>query len=553
MANKINRVIIVGGGSAGWMSAATLSNEFPNMEIALVESPDVPIIGVGESTLGTINQYLGLLGLQDKDWMPYCKATYKLAIKFTDFFQKGEEFYYPFGIKDTQNCQQGIMDWFVKRVQKPDTPIEDFYDCFYSCMPFVRKSKIYDNVDGQLPGFSFKNDVAYHMDAVAFGQFLREKYCEPRGVVHVQSNIEKVLLAEDGSVDGLVLDNGDTLSADLYIDCSGFKSMLLEQALGVKFNSYSDILPNNKAWAVQLPYVDKEAEMENVTDCTAINNGWVWNIPLYHRIGTGYVYCNKFISDEDALEEFKQHLMTRLHFPRTRAEVDALKFKNIDIKNGVHEKCWHKNVVGIGLSYGFIEPLESTGLLSVQEILVRLCEVLHNDTINKIHKDNFNYIINGIMKGFQYFVGYHYTLSSRRDTPYWKYVTEEITMDKEMLDISKNYGGSQITEIAVRLLSSHYVSGDFGLGGMPDILVGMHGTPVNPTQMKVLKDILLGRNGSIPEFITPQTEDYWNQKKEYIESLSLDAPSHYAYLKEKIYDGKDEDFKGSNFKNTETK
>ena len=549
MPNNIKRIIIVGGGSAGWMSAAVLSKQFPNMEIALIESPDVPIIGVGESTLGTINQYLGLLELTDSDWMPYCKATYKLAIKFTDFFQKDEAFYYPFGIKDTQNCQSGIMDWFVKKAQKPDTPIEDFYDCFYSSMPFVRKSKIYDNMDGQLPGFSFKNDAAYHMDAVAFGQFLRERLCEPRGVVHVKANIDKVLIADDESISGLVLDNGDTLTADLYIDCSGFKSMLLEQALGVKFNSYSDILPNNKAWAVQVPYHDKELEMENVTDCTAIDNGWVWNIPLYHRIGTGYVYCNKFISDEDALEQFKQHLMTRLHSPRSREEIDALTFKNIDIKNGVHEKCWHKNVVGVGLSYGFIEPLESTGLLSVQEILVRLCEVLHNDTINKIHKDNFNYIINGIMKGFQYFVGYHYTLSARRDTPYWKYVTEEITMDEEMTDISKNYGGSQITEIAIRLLSSHHLSGDFSLGGMPDILVGTHNFPVNDTQMKVLADILLGRNGSVPEFLTAQTEDYWNQKKEYIESLSLDAPSHYAYLKEKIYGGKDEDFGGSTLKN----
>lgn len=551
MDNHIKRIIIVGGGSSGWMSAAVLAKQFPGMEIALVESPDAPIIGVGESTLGTINQYLGLLELQDSDWMPYCKATYKLAIQFTDFFQKGETFYYPFGTKDQQNCQAGIMDWFVKKLNHPDTPLEDFYDCFYSCMPFVRNSKIYDNVDGQLPGFSFHNDVAYHMDAVAFGQFLRERYCEPKGVVHILSHITEVLIANDGSVDGLVLDNGDTVSADLYIDCSGFKSMLLEQALGVKFTSYSDILPNNKAWAVQVPYHDKEVEMENVTNCTAIDNGWVWNIPLYHRIGTGYVYCNKFVSDEDALEQFKQHLMTRLSSPRSREEIDALKFKNISIKNGVHEKCWHKNVVGIGLSYGFIEPLESTGLLSVQEILIRLCEVLHNDTVNKIHKDNFNFVINGIMKGFSYFVGYHYTLSSRRDTPYWKYVTEEITMDPEMGDISKNYGGSQITEIAVRLLSAHYLTGDFSLGGMPDILVGMHISPCNDTQMKLLQDILLGRNGSIPEFITGQTEDYWSQKKEYIEGLALDAPSHYSYLKEKIYGGKDEEFIRSTLKNSD--
>jgi len=536
MNNKIKKIIIVGGGSAGWMSAAMLSKEFPDKEIALIESPDVPIIGVGESTLGTINQFLGILGLQDKDWMEYCKATYKLSIKFTDFYAKGEEFYYPFGIKDLQNCQQGTADWYVKKTQQPDTPIIDFYESFYSTMPFITQSKIYDNADGQLPGFSWKNDVAYHMDAVLFGEFLRERYCEPRGVVHVKEHIDEILVNADGEVDGLKLRNGDTLEADLYIDCSGFKSMLLEQTLGVEFDSFSQWLPNNKAWAVQVPYEDKEVEMENVTDCVAVDNGWIWNIPLYHRIGKGYVFCDKFTSEEDAKEEFKQFIMTRLKKPRTREQVDALDFRLINIKNGVHKKCWHKNVVAVGLSYGFIEPLESTGLLSVQEILLRLSHTLHYDTVNKIHVDNFNYIVGGIMQSFKFFVAYHYTLSSRRDTPYWKHVTENIEMDSEM---SKPGTQSQVSEIATRLLQSHHLPGDFSMGGIPDIFVGMHTGPINSTQMKILSEILLGRNGTVPEYFNSQTQDYWNQKKEYINGLASTALSHYQYLKERIYDNKE--------------
>lgn len=537
MKNKIKKIIIVGGGSAGWMSAAILSNEFPDKEIAVVESPDIPIIGVGESTLGTINQFLGILGLEDKDWMEYCKATYKLSIKFTDFYDKGEEFFYPFGLKDVQNCQQGIADWFVKKTQQPDTPISDFYESFYSTMPFITQSKIYDNADGQLPGFSFKNDAAYHMDAALFGEFLRERYCEPRGVVHIKEHIDEVIVNDTtGEIDGLKLRNGDTLEADLYLDCSGFKSMLLGQTMGVKFESFSRWLPNNKAWAVQVPYEDKELEMENVTDCVAVDNGWIWNIPLYSRIGKGYVFCDKFTSDEQALEEFKQFIMTRMKKPRTREQVDALDFRLINIKNGVHERCWHKNVVAVGLSYGFIEPLESTGLLSVQEILLRLCYTLHYDTVNKIHIDNFNHIVGGIMQSFKFFVSYHYTLSSRRDTPYWKYVTEEIEMDSEML-IPGNQNPSQVGELAVRLLQSHHLPGDLSMGGVPDIFVGMHMGPVNDTQMKVLSSILLGRNGTIPEYFNSQTQDYWNQKKEYINSLASTAPSHYQYLKDKIYNG----------------
>lgn len=534
MSNNINKIIIVGGGSAGWMSASVLSKEFPDKEIALIESPDVPVIGVGESTLGTINQYLDILELEDKEWMPECEASYKLAIKFTDFFKKGEEFYYPFGIKDEQNTQQGIMDWFVKKTLNPETSHLDFYESFYSSMPFVYQSKIYDNEDGQLPGFSFRNDVAYHMDAIAFGQYLKNRVALPNGVVHISSHIEKVHTDENG-ITGLQLDNGDVLEADLYLDCTGFKSMLLEESLGVGFKSFNKSLPNNKAWAVQVPYEDIETELENVTNCTAINNGWVWNIPLHNRIGAGYVYCDKFVSDDDALEEFKSHIMSRLKKTRTREQVDALEFRSIQIKNGVHDYCWYKNCVGVGLSYGFIEPLESTGLLSVQEILLRLCETLHSETINRIHKDNFNYVVGGIMTGFLHFVTYHYTMSSRRDTPYWKHVTEEIIMDPEMDGYIATHINSQVAEMATRLLHSHYISGDFSMGGMPDIFVGNHVNPTNPSQLRVLSSIVKGRQGSAPDMFLEQTQDYWNQKKEYIEGLAEEAPSHYRYLEDKIY------------------
>lgn len=539
---EVKKIIIVGGGSAGWMSAAVLSSRFPDKEIAVIESPDVPIIGVGESTLGTINQFLSLLNLEDTDWMAYCHATYKLAIKFSHFSDKNEVFYYPFGVKDQQNCQSGIADWYIKKTLNPETPVTDFYESFYSSMPFIYESKIYDNKDGQLPGFSFRTDAAYHMDATLFGQFLKEKYCIPRGVVHIEQHIDNIVLDDKGYIDYLELRNKDQLSADLYLDCTGFRSLLLEETLKTPFASFSNSLPNNKAWTCHIPYVDKEKEMENVTDCKAIENGWVWNIPLYNRIGAGYVYCDKFVSDEEALEEFKRHLdgpdMTVPYSERSK----DLKFKLISIKNGIHNRCWNKNVVGVGLSYGFIEPLESTGLLSVQEILLRLCETLSYRTVNNIHIDNFNYIVEGIMQGFKHFVSFHYTLSARRDTPYWRYVTEEITMEPRMYDDKLKELPNQVSEMATRLLQSHNVPGDPHMGGMPDILVGMHTIPTNSVTLDIVGSILEARQGQKPEFFSQQTQEYWNQKKDYIRRIAESAPSHYQYLKENIYDGKDIEF-----------
>jgi len=540
MKKPIERIIIVGGGSAGWMSAAMLSKQFPNIEIALVESPNVPIIGVGESTLGTINQYLGLLGLKDEDWMAYCNATYKLAIKFTDFYEKGKAFYYPFGIKDLQNTQQGTADWYVKKVSNPDLDNNDFYESFYSSMPMIYKSKIFDNKDGQLPGFSFTNDAAYHMDATLFGEFLKEKICIPNGVVHVSEHIDEVLTdPTDGYISGLKLANGDTLEADLYIDCSGFRSLLLEQTLGVKFNSYSDWLPNNKAWITHIPYAHKELEIENVTNCTAINNGWVWNIPLYNRIGSGYVFSTKFISEEAALQEYKDFLDSDKMVVRNPMRSKVCEYRLIDIKNGSHERAWVKNCVAIGLSYAFVEPLESTGLLSVQEMLLKLCETLHNRQVNKIHIDHFNYICNYVMDSFRNFVTYHYVFSSRRDTPYWQHMTTAVEMDPLMLDPKLNQIPTAASDLAVKLLQTHVMPGDASMGGMPDILVGMNTLPVNSTQLEIVKMLIMARHGQVPEFYNSQIQDYWDQKKEYINSLIESAPSHYQYLRENIYNGKE--------------
>jgi len=538
MRGPINRIIICGGGSAGWMTAAVLSKQFPEKEIALVESPNIPVIGVGESTLGTINSYLNMLGLKDEDWMADCQATYKLGIKFTDFYKKGEAYYYPFGVKDMQNTQAGASDWYVKKALNPETPKNDFYESFYSCMPFIYDNKIYDNKDGQLPNFSWNSDVAYHIDAIQFGHVLRDKVALPNGVVHIQAEIKNVERNAHGYVSYISLDNGDQLEADLFIDCTGFKSLLLGGSMGEFFEDFSDWLPNKCAVTCHVPYTDKELEMENVTNCTAWNNGWIWNIPLYNRIGAGYVYDPKFLTKEEAEEEFKEYLNSdrmKLHNPNRSNDIE--KFDHIEINNGIRHRCWVNNVVGVGLSYGFIEPLESTGLLSVQEILLRLCETLHYEQVNRTHTDHFNYVVKQIMTGFKFFVAYHFTLSSRRDTEYWRQATEYIRMDPRLDDPKFNNSVESLPAVmANALLQSHQMAGDLSMGGVPDIFVGNNCIPCNMTQMKVLEDIMVSRTGQTPEIYTKQLQDYWDQKKDYIQTLANDADSHYEYLKKHFYE-----------------
>jgi tryptophan halogenase len=211
------------------------------------------------------------------------------------------------------------------------------------------------------------------------------------------------------------------LTADLFIDCTGFKSLLLGHALNEEFESYADMLPNNRAWATRVPYQDKEKELEPYTNCTAIDHGWCWNIPLWSRIGTGYVYSDKYVTPEQALEEFKQYLMSdKVTCPKTREQVDALEYKDIPMKVGIHKRTWVKNVVAIGLSAGFIEPLESNGLYSVHEFLWSLIKTLQRPAVTRWDIDVYNATILQIFRNFAEFVALHYALSIRNDTNYWQ-------------------------------------------------------------------------------------------------------------------------------------
>ena len=373
----------------------------------------------------------------------------------------------------------------------------------------------------------------FNFDATAFGQYLKKTICLPKGVKLINSTVEKVNTNDDG-VESLILADKQKLTADLYIDCTGFKSLLLEEALGVKFNSIENLIPNNKAWATHIPYTDKNTQLQPFTNCTALNNGWAWNIPLWSRIGAGYAYSDKHISDDEALEEFKNYIRTNYE----KIPVDDLEFKPITMRNGIHEKTWEKNVVAIGLSSGFIEPLESTGLMTTYEWLLSLIYTLRKGFVNQWDRDSFNYALKNIYYGHANFVAMHYALSPRNDTPYWQDVTERVRIDPTVNN-SLNYENDmgENLELLYYATSAHkYHQFRDGNAGFQCIAAGMNYSPIDAKVHRAL-GILKKFD---PELHCNRLQDlYQDTQKKYIQ-YAMSCPSLHEYLCKSIHEEKDD-------------
>ena len=465
----IKDITIIGGGSAGWMTAATLIKAFPNKNITLIESKNTPTVGVGESTLGTIQSWLNFLEIKGEDFLKEVDGIYKLSIKFTDFYKKGESFHYPFGQADLNDNLNGLNDWWYKKFLHPETPYSDYANCFYKNMAYVNNN-------------TFNKELvsvyAFHFDATKLGRWLKNNYCLPKGVKHIVDDVKTVEQYEEG-----IKSLNNKYKADLYIDCTGFKSLLLGETLEEPFESYADKLPNNSAWATKIPYKNKKKELVPYTNCTAYNNGWIWNIPLWSRIGTGYVYSNKFISDEGALKEFQKYLGT-----------EELDFKKIKMKVGIHRRLWVKNVVAIGLSAGFIEPLESNGLFSVHEFLLNLIRNMDRDHISQWDKDNFTFQCKKVFKSLSEFVALHYALSHRNDTEYWKDNLNK-TWCNDLINLKTSLG-SDFLKIATDKDERFKFD---PRGGIHCVGAGMH---YGPTNLNTIKWLEKGHNNSRVDWIT---------------------------------------------------
>jgi hypothetical protein len=521
----VKSIVIVGGGSAGWMTAAILIKTFPEKNITLIESDSIPRVGVGESTYEGINTYLEYLGIDRESFFSYTNASIKLAIQFRNFYKESGEpdFIYPFGKPVTTGTFKELEDWLIRKSLNKDLPVTDFAESYFPSAHLVKHNTLTENKDGLLPGFNQVLNTALHFDATLFANWLKEYYCIPRGVNHIVSTVENINQDNSG-IKSLLLENKNEIIADLFIDCTGFQSLLLDKALNEEFISYTDVLPNTNAWATQIEYKDPSVEVENVTRCTALKNGWCWNIPLFSRLGAGYVYSDMFTTHEDALEEFKLYLASELKIPRTSDEIEKLEIRNIKMRVGIHKRTWVKNVVAIGLSAGFIEPLESNGLFTVHEFLFHLIKSLQREKISQWDRDVYNDATKKTYDKFVEFIRLHYALSIRDDSEYWKF-----NLNRKF-DFSKTDDQYE-SHLSITKELKMNKSWSPTYGGISWITAGMNYFLIDSQSIKISEI----KEGKTNNFRISSAFTSLDNKKTLWNSYALECENSYQYLKRKYH------------------
>ena len=524
---RVKDVVIVGGGSSGWMTAAALDVLCPHVNVTLIEDPNQGVIGVGESSLQQIRRFIALLGLKDSDWMKDIGATYKTAISFNDFWKKGESWLYPFGSPDEMESKVPWMAWFVLNATKPEKYGNGTFATTFNPVAHLTK---YNKLTYDTTYWTPWTDTAYHIDAIKFGQWLKNNVC--KRVKHIKGVVSGWQQKPNGDIESIIY-GGKRLSADLFVDCSGFKSLLLGDAMGVEFESFlygeGGCLLNDKAISISVPHEDPSKEVTNTTNCTALNNGWVWDVPLWERGGLGYVYSSKFITEDQAQVELYDYLVRS----RGKERADAVTYKSIPIKTGKHKKSFVGNVIGIGLSNNFLEPLESTGILVLHEQVIRLCNALsgRNGFIPKVEKEMINQISDYEIEGQKNFVAAHYAFSEREE-PYWQTASDVIDYDFS--------GGAD--NYFLRHASHKYINFDF-VSPMGSIeyndgprycAAGMGFNPIN----KVTLPLSRMCNEILPEEddeALSKAEDIIDKWHEDMLSYCETLPSSYEFLKQTIY------------------
>jgi tryptophan 5-halogenase len=434
----IRSVVIVGGGTAGWMSASYLKAAFGDrIDVTLIESQQVSRIGVGEATFSTVRHFFDYLGLDEREWLPKCAGSYKLGIRFENWRKPGDYFYHPF---ERLRSADGfsLAEWWLELGDRGQ-PFDQ--SCFITPMLCDAKrsprmldgSLFVSSLDGSL-GRSTLDDqraqfpYAYHFDADSVARFLAE-YAVARGVRHVVDNVREVDQDSRGWISGVRTDEHGTVTGDLYVDCTGFRALLINKALGEKFQSFEDVLPNNRAVALRVPREDA-TDMDPYTTATAMSAGWAWTIPLFRRNGNGYVYSDQFITPEEAERELRD---------KVAPGRDDLVANHIRMRIGRNEHSWKHNCVAIGLSSAFVEPLESTGIFFIQHAIEQLVKHFPDGGFDERTIAAYNRRINRAVDGVKEFLVLHYRAADREDTPYWKETKTRVLPEnvRETLDLAE--------------------------------------------------------------------------------------------------------------------
>ncbi|MCY7294043.1 tryptophan halogenase family protein [Alteromonas sp. a30] len=420
MQNHVKHVVIAGGGTAGWMTAASLSKLLGKaIKVTLVESEEIGTVGVGEATIPPLLTLHKLLSINEQEFMRETNATFKLGIKFENWRDIDQDYIHSFGITGQDTWAAGFQHFWLKGQQlNISKPFGDY------CPELVAAQQ---NRFAVLPSNGI--NYAYHLDASAYAKFLR-KMAETNGATRVEGKIKQVCLhSENGFIDALTLESGQRIEGDFFIDCTGFRALLIEDAMHVGYDDWTHWLPCDSALAVQ---TEMQGEPVPYTRSIAHDYGWQWQIPLQHRMGNGLVYCRRYIDDDNAQETLLNNLKGE---PITTPRL-------IRFRTGQRREHWHKNCLAIGLSSGFLEPLESTSIHLIQRSIIRFMQLFPYHGVEHASVNEFNQQTEHEVLNIRDFIILHYYVTERKDSPFWRYCRNMSIPDslKHRIELFKESG-----------------------------------------------------------------------------------------------------------------
>lgn len=426
MINKKMKIVIAGGGTAGWIAAAALSNQMRELvDITLVESQEIGTVGVGEATIPPMRTFHRLLGINEQEFMRATNATFKLGIQFENWKKIGEKYFHSFGITGKQTL---ITDFIHFWLRGRELGMADEFGDY--CLEYKAALKNLFAINDQA-----KLNYAFHLDAGRYASFLRER-AEARGVTRVEGKIAEVHQhPESGFIASLKMDSGLEIPGDLFLDCTGMRGLLIEQSLHTGFEEWGHWLPCDSAIAIQT-----EATVPAVpyTKSIAHHAGWRWQIPLQHRVGNGLVFAGRHLSDDEAI-----NMLLSSVDGKVLTEPKVIKFKT-----GRRKKSWNKNCIAMGLASGFLEPLESTSIHMIMTAVTRLLQLFPHGEIKQSTVDEYNAQAESEFIRIRDFIILHYKATERDDSPFWRYCKDmEIPDDlRHRMALFKDFGKSNQVE-----------------------------------------------------------------------------------------------------------
>ncbi|GAB3024471.1 tryptophan halogenase family protein [Bowmanella dokdonensis] len=396
--DRVKKVVIAGGGTAGWVAAAALSKRLAGrIEVVLVESEEIGTVGVGESTIPPVQLFHNLLGIDEQAFMRATDATFKLGISFENWGRIGDRYIHPFGTTGKGSFLADFQHYYLHGLQLGiEAPFGDY--CYE--LQAARAHKFGKSSSSTI-------SYAYHLDAGRYARFLRQ-FSEAQGAMRIEGKIARVEQHADGNLSALVLESGQRIEGDLFIDCTGFRALLIEQTLKTGFEDWGHWLPCNSAAVVQTEAADS---LPPYTRAMAHDAGWQWRIPLQHRVGNGLVYAGDYLSDEQA----KARLVANLETPPV-TEPRVLRYQT-----GRRKQFWNKNCVALGLSSGFVEPLESTSIYLFMSGVIRLLRLFPFNGVSQARIDEYNQQSIVELEKIRDFIILHYHQTERDDSEFWRY------------------------------------------------------------------------------------------------------------------------------------